>query len=250
MIDDFDEGLKRSDRDVDMAIDKTVKWLSGSQVDVTLKSTPIHLGSQTIGDDGQFRMIVSLPPDVELGYHTIHVTGTDFLGQKLDLYRPILIYESEDDKDGDGVKDDHDPCLFVEPAGIDKDQDGIDDAYDGFIGPTPVITTSNSARSSTELYSSGPSRQYYSGDRQSHDTVSKQQNPVNASSNNDEARVDASNESSQQSYVSLPSSRNEDTRHREERKYTVWLVVSGAVAALLIAVWLSRTRKKSKRVVS
>src|SRR5690606_18188025 len=50
---------------------------------------------------------------------------------------------SEDDYDGDGIPNEDEQCLIVQPAGVDYDQDGIDDACDPEITepPAPTDTT-------------------------------------------------------------------------------------------------------------
>ena len=55
-------------------------------------------------------------------------------GEPAEYYKDVIIYGPEGDLDGDGIADTQDPCLFVEPAGVDADRDGRDDACDMFIG--------------------------------------------------------------------------------------------------------------------
>ncbi|MBX6334924.1 hypothetical protein IRY61_06340 [Candidatus Saccharibacteria bacterium] len=50
----------------------------------------------------------------------------------------MYIAASEDDIDGDGIRNEDEKCLAVEPANIDEDQDGIDDACDPEIDEPPA----------------------------------------------------------------------------------------------------------------
>lgn len=43
----------------------------------------------------------------------------------------MLVAASTDDYDGDGIKNDAEPCVVGNSSGIDSDKDGIDDACDG-----------------------------------------------------------------------------------------------------------------------
>jgi len=73
-----------------------------SNVDVELTSTPILLGNFTTTDSGALNIDVILPSDIEEGYHTIHLYGTSFSGESIELYqiieykKPVTIVKNVD----------------------------------------------------------------------------------------------------------------------------------------------------------
>ena len=98
---------------------------------VELHSTPLTIGQATIKTDNTVEVSVTIPAEVSPGYHQLHILYTDSSGQDYDLYKYVLVVASIDDYDGDGIKNDAEPCVFGDPSGIDGDKDGIDDACDG-----------------------------------------------------------------------------------------------------------------------
>lgn len=64
----------------------------GSTVSVEIHSTPIPLGSSTANDTGTISLSVDLPQELGEGYHTIHLLGTSYSGQPIDLYQ-VIKYE-------------------------------------------------------------------------------------------------------------------------------------------------------------
>ena len=121
---------------------------------VELHSTPLTIGQATIKTDNTVEASVTIPAEVSPGYHQLHILYTDSSGQDYDLYKYVLIVASVDDYDGDGVKNDAEPCGFGDPSGIDSDKDGIDDACDGeYIGMDQnenIATSEPQASESTE----------------------------------------------------------------------------------------------------
>lgn len=98
---------------------------------VELHSTPVTIGQATVGLDNSVIGSVSIPNGVSPGYHQLHILYTDSAGQEYDLYKYVLVISSTDDFDGDGVKNDVEPCVVGDGSGVDSDKDGIDDACDG-----------------------------------------------------------------------------------------------------------------------
>jgi len=56
-------------------------FMPDSDVDVTLHSTPVHLGTFTTDASGAFTATVTIPADTAAGAHTIVLTGTSPNGQ-------------------------------------------------------------------------------------------------------------------------------------------------------------------------
>lgn len=103
----------------------------GTLATATVHSTPIQIGQLPIADDGTITGAVTLPADIETGYHQLHISYVDIEGKTIDRYGHFYAASSADDWDGDGTKNDTDPCSMVLESGSDKDHDGIDDACDG-----------------------------------------------------------------------------------------------------------------------
>jgi LPXTG-motif cell wall-anchored protein len=62
----------------------------GSDVSLTLHSTPVHLATVTAGDDGRFTTTVTIP-DVEAGLHHLLLDGVDPLGQPVSVQTTITV---------------------------------------------------------------------------------------------------------------------------------------------------------------
>lgn len=58
-----------------------------SFVDVEITSDPISLGKFTADNDGSLNIDINLPADLDEGYHTIHLYGTSYSGESIELYQ-------------------------------------------------------------------------------------------------------------------------------------------------------------------
>lgn len=108
-----------------------------AQVKAELHSTPVDLGTFTTDSSGNLSAEVTIPENVEPGYHSIHFYGTSQTGQNIDVYDYFFVGASATDFDGDGTLDEDEGCIYINPVGTDTDQDGIDDACDGVVDPLP-----------------------------------------------------------------------------------------------------------------
>ena len=118
----------------------TIPSQPATSAQAVLYSSPHDLGMVTIRADGQPNGTVTIPADIEPGYHTLVLYTTTNLHQRAAYYQPVIIYASLDDVDGDGVANKDDVCSFVAPIGVDTDRDSIDDACDGIIDDIPDVT--------------------------------------------------------------------------------------------------------------
>jgi hypothetical protein len=109
-----------------------------SNYEVELRSTPIPIGTFTTDSKGTLDFSVTIPNNIDAGYHTMHILGKNMAGEDIDIYKTVYIAHSEEDYDGDGILNDADPCVFSEHSGVDEDEDGIDDACDGYIDFSPT----------------------------------------------------------------------------------------------------------------
>lgn len=66
--------------------------LPNSSVEIVLKSDPVSLGTFTVSDDGSLNVGIDLPAEFEEGYHTIHIYGTSYSGESIELYQ-VIKYE-------------------------------------------------------------------------------------------------------------------------------------------------------------
>lgn len=62
-------------------------------LNVTVRSEPQSLGQITIDEDGGYSGRLSLPEDLEPGYHTLHLVGESYSGEPIDLYQIFIVNE-------------------------------------------------------------------------------------------------------------------------------------------------------------
>jgi hypothetical protein len=55
-------------------------WMPGSDVTITLHSDPVTLGTFTADDDGNISASVTIPDSIDVGAHTLELTGVDTTG--------------------------------------------------------------------------------------------------------------------------------------------------------------------------
>ncbi len=60
-----------------------------SSIKVEITSEPELIGNYTATSDGSFAADIELPLDLDYGYHTIHLYGTSFSGESIELYEAI-----------------------------------------------------------------------------------------------------------------------------------------------------------------
>ena len=63
----------------------------GTIANVTLFSTPTHLGATTVNSDGSVNVAVAIPADTAIGEHTLELTGKSFTGGDATVSTPIII---------------------------------------------------------------------------------------------------------------------------------------------------------------
>src|SRR5215218_8812349 len=66
-------------------------WKPGSTVTITLRPEGINLGSATVGTNGKFSSVVTIPSSVHPGPHTIECAGIDRRGNPVVLGTTIQI---------------------------------------------------------------------------------------------------------------------------------------------------------------
>ncbi len=71
----------------------------GSDVTVEINSTPQILGSYLASEDGGMDIKINLPVNLEEGYHTVHLYGTSYSGESVDLYQVIKYMEKDTSSD-------------------------------------------------------------------------------------------------------------------------------------------------------
>ena len=60
-----------------------------SIVSIEITSNPISLGQFTTDDSGGLNIEIDLPVEIEEGYHTVHLYGTSYSGELVELYQVI-----------------------------------------------------------------------------------------------------------------------------------------------------------------
>lgn len=105
-----------------------------SPVSILLYSEPTSLGAVIANENGGLQGSVQLPGTLAPGYHTIELQGNSPLGEPITLWKIIEVRSADvNDYDGDGIANNVDECLYIEPAGVDSDGDGVDDGCDAVI---------------------------------------------------------------------------------------------------------------------
>ncbi len=67
----------------------------GSSVKIAVHSEPLVIEGLKANEKGGFYGIISLPKDFEVGFHTVHLFGTSYSGESIELYQAISYEESE-----------------------------------------------------------------------------------------------------------------------------------------------------------
>lgn len=106
---------------------------------VELHSSPTILGYLTSDANGNISGKVTIPGDIAPGIHTLNLYGPSYGGEQIQIQQFVYVAASEDDADGNGVPNNQQPCIVIEPSLQDIDGDGIDDACDPVIGE-PIAT--------------------------------------------------------------------------------------------------------------
>lgn len=105
-------------------------YMAGSTVTIEVHSTPQVIGTAIASPTGEIEIPISLPANLPAGVHEVHLLGYDAFGNQTDTYQTIVVGQSVDDFDGDGVPNTADSCPTVTNAFVDADNDTVDDACD------------------------------------------------------------------------------------------------------------------------
>lgn len=124
-------------------------FMPDSQVNITLHSTPIALGSFAANNKGVVSTVVTIPSDTEPGFHTLKVAGKDKFGTAIVFEKVVYVAQSEEDMNGNGVQDINEPCGVFPGSGVDEDKDRLDDACDNEI--TEVVSPNPNEQPDTPI---------------------------------------------------------------------------------------------------
>lgn len=72
-----------------------------SSVSVEITSSPRLLGQFAASGSGSLDVTITLPTDLEYGYHTVHIYGTSYSGESIELYQIIGYGEQNIEKPND-----------------------------------------------------------------------------------------------------------------------------------------------------
>lgn len=67
----------------------------GSMVSIEIHSHPVSLGAQQVGDDGALRFTGSFSRAISPGYHVLHLLGTSWSDEPIDIYRSVFVEDEE-----------------------------------------------------------------------------------------------------------------------------------------------------------
>ena len=99
---------------------------------VEVHSDPVDLGDFTVDSDGSLSGSITIPSNLPVGHHTLHITGQSYSDESIVITQTILVTGSDgNDLDDNGTPDSQQPCgAFLQASGQDDDFDGVDDACD------------------------------------------------------------------------------------------------------------------------
>lgn len=139
IVDDLTTNIVNRASPINIFVDvKTYFTRPTGVYNVVINSDPVNLGNFTADSTGSLSIYPTIPASVPPGFHTLHVYGNDIFGNPLDIQQVIFVVASEGDKDGDGLPDATDNCIFARQSGADTDQDSIDDICDPLIAAPPM----------------------------------------------------------------------------------------------------------------
>jgi lysophospholipase L1-like esterase len=87
----YDHEDSTDNKQKDLIVD-SYSLLPNSSVNIEITSDPISLGNFTAGSDGSLSANLNLPVDLMEGYHTLHLYGTSYSGEQVELYQ-VIKYE-------------------------------------------------------------------------------------------------------------------------------------------------------------
>lgn len=109
---------------------------SGTAFQLFMHSEPILLAEGIAGNN---QSVITIPSDIQSGFHTIDLYGVDEDGHDIDVRQVVFVATAQELATG--------PCLGLPAAGKDTDNDGLDDACDADVDDpaVPAATTTTSA---------------------------------------------------------------------------------------------------------
>lgn len=133
---------------------------AGTTATATAHSTPRVLGELPISADGNISGELTLPVDIEAGYHRLIISYTDIADNTVERYSYFYAAHSVDDFDGDGINNTSDPCPSVLQSNVDQDADAIDDACDNeYVKSAQTSSPDGQANGETNPSGSSDSKQ-------------------------------------------------------------------------------------------
>jgi hypothetical protein len=110
----------------------------GSIYNLVINSQPVNLGNFAADSTGNLSVNSAIPVGMPIGFHTLHLYGSDIFGNPIDLQQVVFVAANDDDQDGDGVSNSSDSCVYAAQSGVDSDQDNTDDVCDPLIAAPPT----------------------------------------------------------------------------------------------------------------
>lgn len=157
----------------------------GSSVSVEITSDPRSLGQFEATSDGALNVDVDLPIDLEEGYHTVHLYGTSYSGESVELYQIIEYKKPYIAPETPPLVDDN----IVDDTSETSDTSNIDDTN----STNEANNTNNDSVESTDDTNNVNDADNINVTNNQDDTVSVENNNDTNSLGNSDSTNDASN---------------------------------------------------------
>jgi len=118
------------------------RFKPNSQVSVTIYSDRMDLGNYYTDIDGALNASILTTQDIEPGYHTLVLKGLSYSGEPIVYFQEVLVQSADaDDRDGDGIVDSIDKCMYFSPSGKYSSIDDMCELEDTQNEPNAASTT-------------------------------------------------------------------------------------------------------------
>lgn len=100
------------------------KTAPGERYEYWMHSDPLYLGEGVADNEGTIEATITIPENTPTGRHTLKVIGKNVEGEDVEIRANIYVAFSEDDWDGDGVRNDQQICpIAIQGATVEQQRE-------------------------------------------------------------------------------------------------------------------------------